>query len=59
MRTRTPLTAHEIVDSLRQCRGDVDAAAQLLGISSRTLYRRMAEFGIRAHITYKPVEARA
>ena len=57
MRTRFPLTAPEIVDALRQCRGDVEAAAQLLDISTRTLYRRMAEFGIRARVIYEPVDA--
>lgn len=55
MRTRFPLTAQEIVDALRHCNGDVEAAAQYLDISTRTLYRRMAEFGIRARISYEPV----
>jgi len=57
MRTRLPLSAPEIVDALRQCGGDVEAAAQFLDVSTRTLYRRMAEFGIRARISYEPVEA--
>jgi len=59
MRTRLPLTAPEIVDALRQCRGDVEAAAQFLGISSRTLYRRMADYGIRARVSYESERATA
>ena len=57
MRTRLPLTAPEIVDALRRCGGDIEAAAQYLDISSRTLYRRMAEYGIRARLIYEPVDA--
>jgi len=55
MRTRLPLTPQEIVDALRHCNGDIEAAARDLDISSRTLYRRMAEFGIRFERTLAEV----
>lgn len=57
MRTRTPVTAEEILGTLSVCRGNLREAADLLNISERTLYRRMAEFGIKVRRNYERVEA--
>jgi len=57
MRTRTPITAQEILGTLSVCRGNLREAADLLGVSERTLYRRMAEFGIKPKRTYEQADA--
>lgn len=44
--TEAKPTAKQILAALEQA-GTVAAAAQLLGLSERTLYRRMGVFGIR------------
>lgn len=41
-----PLSAQQVLDALAATRTVKEAAAQL-GISERTLYRRMDDFGIR------------
>ncbi len=58
MRPRTPITAEEILGTLSVCRGNLREAADLLGISERTLYRRMTEFGIRFRRTAEQVDAK-
>lgn len=40
------LTAEDIQESLDRNNGDRKAAAQQLGMSDRTLYRRMKQYGI-------------
>ena len=50
MRTRFPLTPQDILNALTAAEGDLPAAAKALDISERTLYRRMAEFGIRREL---------
>lgn len=57
MRPRTPITAEQIITALERSSGDVGAAAALLKVSGRTLYRRMAEFGIKPHVRYQIGEA--
>jgi DNA-binding NtrC family response regulator len=57
MRTKTPITAEEILGTLSVCKGDLRQAADMLGISERTLYRRMAEYGIKVRRNYERVEA--
>lgn len=52
MRPRTPLTAEQIVAALEGAEGDVEAAARILRVSGRTLYRRMAEYGIKPRVRY-------
>lgn len=43
----TPKGGKELIlSSLQQCRGNVTEAAKLLGISRRTLYRKLDKFGI-------------
>jgi transcriptional regulator of acetoin/glycerol metabolism len=59
MRPRTPITAEEILGTLSVSRGNLREAADLLGISERTLYRRMAEFGIKPRRSYERVESEA
>ncbi len=57
VRSRTPITAEEILGTLNVCRGNLREAADMLGISERTLYRRMAEYGIKPRRSYERVEA--
>lgn len=52
MRTRRDLSPTEIESALEAHSGNVKAAAEFLGVSERTLYRRMAEFSIRAKVRY-------
>ena len=53
MRPRTPLDPDAILEALNASDGDIAAAALVLGVSERTLYRRMAEAGIQARIRYE------
>jgi transcriptional regulator with PAS, ATPase and Fis domain len=53
MPTRKTLTADAILVALRASDEDVEAAANLLNVTERTLQRRMAELGIRARIRYE------
>ena len=57
MPTRKSLNADEIMDALRLANDDVELAAIDLGMTVRTLQRRMAELGIRARIRYEVGEA--
>lgn len=57
MPTRKTLTPDAILVALRATEEDVEAAARLLNVTSRTLQRRMAEVGIRARIRYERQEA--
>ncbi len=59
MRPRTPITAEEILGTLSICRGNLREAADMLAISERTLYRRMAEFGIKPKVSYERVAGAA
>ena len=40
------LMREQISDSLNKCGGNIKKAAQMLGISDRTLYRRMKQYGL-------------
>lgn len=57
MPTRKQLSADTILIALRASGEDVAAAAVLLGVTERTLQRRMAELHIRARIRYEIGEA--
>lgn len=59
MRTslRSELTREQIVKALDQAAHRVPAAAEALGVSERTLYRRMRELQIRRALTYQPADA--
>lgn len=57
MRTRKPITRDEILSALNLAEHDVDRAADLLGVSGRTLYRRMAELGIKRSDRYEAAQA--
>lgn len=57
MPTRKTLSADVILLALRACDEDVEAAAVLLQVTTRTLQRRMAELGIRARIRYEVAAA--
>ena len=57
MRTRKPITRDEILSALELAEHDVERAALLLEVSGRTLYRRMAELGIKRSDRYEAAEA--
>lgn len=57
MTTRKALSADAILVALRAKDEDVEAAAALLGVTERTLQRRMAELHIRARIRYEVAPA--
>jgi translation elongation factor EF-Ts len=64
MRPRTPVTPEQIVAALDFSQGDIEAAAAQLRtkgveVSGRTLRRRMAEFGIKARVSYEAEQAEA
>jgi transcriptional regulator of acetoin/glycerol metabolism len=59
MRTRTQLDPDAIVAALNASEGDVDVAAKELGVSARTLYRRMADHGIKPQVRYEREAAAA
>lgn len=59
MRTRIPIESEQIVAALNESNGDMKAAARLLEISDRTLYRRMADFGIRAKVEFQAEKVQA
>jgi transcriptional regulator of acetoin/glycerol metabolism len=53
MRTRRPISAIDILRALEASKGHVAEAAKRLEVSDRTLYRRMAEFGIKSRLDYR------
>jgi transcriptional regulator with GAF, ATPase, and Fis domain len=57
MPTRKRYTAAEILEALAASNHDVLAAATSLGMTERTLQRRMAELGIKARIRYELADA--
>lgn len=59
MPTRKRYTAAEILEALAASNHDVHATATSLGMTERTLQRRMAELGIRARIRYEAVQEAA
>lgn len=57
MRPRTPITREQILHALDAADHDVERAGALLGVSGRTLRRRMAEYGIKRSDRYEAAEA--
>lgn len=57
MPTRHRYSAAEILEALAASNHDVQATATSLGMTERTLQRRMAELGIKARIRYELAEA--
>ena len=57
MRRRKPITRDEILAALDASDHDVDAAAKALEVSGRTLYRRMAELGVKRSDRYEAARA--
>ncbi len=53
MRTRIPLSHEQVTAALNDSDGDVKDAATRLGISERTLRRRMRDYGIKARVRYE------
>lgn len=53
---RIDVTAEQISAALEECGHDPFAAAARLGISYRTLHRRMVEFGLRRRSRYEATE---
>lgn len=40
----------EIRDAIRLCDGDKERAAKMLGISWRTIYRKLKQYGLRRRV---------
>jgi transcriptional regulator with GAF, ATPase, and Fis domain len=57
MPTRHRYSAVEILEALAASNHDVHATATALGMTERTLQRRMADLGIKARIRYELAEA--
>ena len=57
MRTRKPITREAILAALDAHDHDVDRAAEALEVSGRTLYRRMAELGVKRSDRYEAAQA--
>ena len=58
MRTRKPISREQILAALEASGHDVEKAADLIGdVSGRTLYRRMAEMGIKRSDRYEAAQA--
>ena len=63
MRTRKPITRDQILAALEAGQHDVESAAVVLSrelgesVSGRTLYRRMAELGIKRSDRYEAAQA--
>jgi DNA-binding NtrC family response regulator len=53
MRTRIPITNDQVTAALNDSDGDVKDAADRLGVSERTLRRRMRDYGIKARVRYE------
>lgn len=56
MRTRIPLTPEQITEALNAT-GDQEQAADQLGVSARTLRRRIKEYEIKARVRFEQAEA--
>ena len=57
MPTRHRYSAAEILEALAASNHDVHATATALGMTERTLQRRMSDLGIKARIRYELAEA--
>lgn len=57
MRTRKPLSREQILSALEATGHKVEEAGALLGVSGRTLRRRMAEYGMKPRVRYELEEA--
>ena len=57
MRRRKPITRDQVLAALDSADHDVEAAARVLEVSGRTLYRRMAELGIKRSDRYEAATA--
>ena len=63
MRRRTPITRDQILEALEAAGHDVELAAVVLSqelgtsVSGRTLYRRMAELGVKRSDRYEAAQA--
>lgn len=57
MRTRIPITPEQVTEALNAADGDVEAAADRLGVSARTLRRRIREYGLKPRVQYEAAVA--
>ena len=57
MRTRIPITPEQVTEALNAADGDVEAAAARLGVSARTLRRRIRDFGLKPRVQYTSAAA--
>lgn len=57
MRTPIPLTPEQVKQALNDANGDTAAAAQALGVSEKTLKRRIKKFALKPRVRYEVAEA--
>lgn len=57
MRTPIPITPEQVTEALNASNGDTEAAAIRLGVSEKTLKRRIKKFGLKPTVRYEAAEA--
>jgi transcriptional regulator of acetoin/glycerol metabolism len=57
MRTPIPITAEQVTEALNAANGDTGEAADRLGVSEKTLKRRIKKFGLKPRVRYEVAEA--
>ena len=57
MRTPIPLTPEQVTKALNDANGDTEQAAAALGVSEKTLKRRIKKFGLERRVQYEAAEA--
>ena len=57
MRTPIPLTPEQVTAALNAANGDTVKAATALGVSEKTLKRRIKKFGLKPRVQYEAASA--
>lgn len=57
MRTPIPLTPEQVTRALNDANGDIERAATALGVSAKTLKRRIKQFALKPRVRYESAPA--